>query len=81
MSPKGLETFAQKYRSTFTDDPAILSKSHIYQEDNQGNLPSGIENYMPLFFDNSATFFDYLRRQLRSFSTLMSSRKHSVFKS
>ncbi|PWD85406.1 transcription-repair coupling factor [Ignatzschineria cameli] len=60
MSEKGLKTFAQKYQSTFTDDPAILGKSHIYQETIKGNLPSGIENYMPLFFENSATFFDYL---------------------
>src|SRR5699024_3390005 len=60
ISEKGLQTFAQKYQSSFTNDEALLKKSYIYQETIKGNLPSGIESSLPLFFDETATFFDYL---------------------
>lgn len=67
ISEKGLETFKQKYQSSFTNDEALLKKSHLYQETIKGNIPSGIESYLPLFFESTATFFDYLPKE----STLM----------
>ena len=63
ISEKGLATFKQKYQSSFTSDEALLKKSHIYQETIKGNLPSGIESYLPLFFESTATFFDYLPKE------------------
>lgn len=63
ISEKGLQTFAQKYQNSFTNDEALLKKSYIYQETIKGNLPSGIESYLPLFFDETATFFDYLQKE------------------
>ncbi len=59
-SPQGLERFTQKYRATFPSDEAVLKRSRTYQEIIKGNLPSGIENYLPLFFEETASFFDYL---------------------
>lgn len=32
----------------------------VYQDVSQGITPAGIEYYLPLFFDDSATLFDYL---------------------
>lgn len=60
---QGLETFKQKYQNNFTADEALLKKSYIYQETIKGNLPSGIESYLPLFFEETATFFDYLPKE------------------
>ena len=49
--------FRQAYRATFEGDP---SRSLIYREVSAGNLPNGIEYYLPLFFERTATLFDYL---------------------
>ncbi|WP_026878136.1 transcription-repair coupling factor [Ignatzschineria larvae DSM 13226] len=59
-SERGLATFTQKYQATFSDDPALLKRAYLYQDTLKGNLPSGIEGYLPLFFEETATFFDYL---------------------
>lgn len=59
-SPAGIERFKQKYASTFSSDPAVLKRSRIYSEVIKGNMPSGIENYLPLFFEETASFFEYL---------------------
>jgi transcription-repair coupling factor (superfamily II helicase) len=49
--------FRKAYRATFEGDP---SRSLIYREVSAGNLPNGIEYYLPLFFEQTATLFDYL---------------------
>jgi transcription-repair coupling factor (superfamily II helicase) len=43
-----------------TISTAIHKKSLIYTEVSQGNLPGGIEYYLPLFFDQTSTLLDYL---------------------
>lgn len=57
MSKIALERFEKKFKETFEVD---TTKCALYQEIMQGNLPAGIENYLPLFFDKTATLFDYL---------------------
>lgn len=52
-----LSDFRQRWRTRFTGDPA---KSLIYRDIGKGVLPPGIEYYFPLFFDETATFADYL---------------------
>ena len=47
--------FAQKFTS-----PLSTSKESIFSEITQQNLPAGIEYYLPLFFEHTATLFDYL---------------------
>jgi len=37
-----------------------VRRSALYQDLKNGNAPAGIEYYLPLFFDSTATLFDYL---------------------
>ncbi|GAB4416870.1 MAG: transcription-repair coupling factor [Sideroxydans sp.] len=57
LDEKGQATFRQRFRERFEGDP---SKSRIYKDVSRGIAPPGIEYYLPLFFDETATLFDYL---------------------
>ncbi len=57
MDDKGRTRFRQKFREAFEGDPA---KSGIYKDISQGIASAGIEYYLPLFFEETATVFDYL---------------------
>jgi len=57
LDDAGQSRFRQSFRERFEGDP---SKSHIYKNVSKGNAPAGIEYYLPLFFDKTATLFDYL---------------------
>ncbi len=49
--------FRQRYRASFEGDPQT---SLIYREVSEGRTPGGLESYLPLFFERTATLFDYL---------------------
>ena len=49
--------FRKQYRETFEGDP---QRSLIYRDTSEGILPGGIEYYMPLFFEQTASLLDYL---------------------
>ncbi|MDG4585068.1 MAG: transcription-repair coupling factor, partial [Candidatus Competibacter sp.] len=49
--------FRQAYRRQFEGDP---QRGAIYREVSAGHAPGGIEYYLPLFFERTATLFDYL---------------------
>ncbi len=51
-----IKAFRQRYRAAIAGDP---NKSIIYREVSNGNFPPGIEYYLPLFFDQTCTLFDY----------------------
>ena len=51
--------FRRRYRTRFEGDP---TRSAIYRGLRQNIAPAGIEFYLPLFFDGTATLFDYLPR-------------------
>ena len=53
----GRSRFRQNYREKFEGDP---SRSALYKDVSNGIVPAGIEYYLPLFFDSTATLFDYL---------------------
>ena len=53
----GITAFRQHYREKIEGDP---SKSRIYKDVSNGLWPAGIDYYLPLFFDATATVFDYL---------------------
>ena len=55
-----ISRFRQRYRQTFDQDP---NSSLIYTEVSNGMMPGGIEYSLPLFFDATATLFDYLPEQ------------------
>ena len=49
--------FRRRYRTRFEGDP---TRSAIYRGLRQNTAPPGIEFYLPLFFDATATLLDYL---------------------
>ena len=55
----GISRFRQNYREKIEGDP---SKSRIYRDVSAQLFPAGIEYYLPLFFEETATLFDYLDR-------------------
>ena len=57
LDDKGRTHFRQAFRERFEGDPA---KSGIYKDISTGIASAGIEYYLPLFFDETATLFDYL---------------------
>lgn len=57
VDDEGIRAFRGRYRERFAGNPA---ESVIYSEVTERRFPGGIENYFPLFFDASATFWDYL---------------------
>ncbi|MBS1142726.1 MAG: mfd [Proteobacteria bacterium] len=57
LDDKGRTHFRQAFRERFEGDPA---KSGIYKDITTGIASAGIEYYLPLFFDETASVFDYL---------------------
>ena len=53
----GIEGFRIRYRQQFE---VSNHRDSLYQQVTRSTLPAGIEYYLPLFFDASATLFDYL---------------------
>ena len=56
LNTDGINAFRKNYSEQLGGD---LSRSMIYDNVTQGNLPAGIEYYLPLFFERTATLFDY----------------------
>jgi transcription-repair coupling factor (superfamily II helicase) len=52
--------FRARWRERLEGDP---TRSRIYKDIQQGIASGGIEYYLPLFFDETATIFDYLGEQ------------------
>ncbi|MTW13704.1 transcription-repair coupling factor [Pseudoduganella eburnea] len=57
MDEASRTAFRSRWRETFEGDP---SRSVVYKDISSGIASAGIEYYLPLFFDETATFFDYL---------------------
>lgn len=53
----GVTRFRQNFREKIEGDP---SRSRIYRDVSAQLFPTGIEYYLPLFFDQTASLFDYL---------------------
>jgi transcription-repair coupling factor (superfamily II helicase) len=51
------KAFRNRLRERF---PIDVRRCPLYQDMKEGVTPGGIEYYLPLFFDNTATLFDYL---------------------
>ncbi|MBT9568383.1 MAG: transcription-repair coupling factor [Thiobacillus sp.] len=61
LDEAGITRFRQNFRERFEGDP---SKSKLYKDVSNGLAPAGIEYYLPLFFEDTATLFDYLPDQV-----------------
>jgi transcription-repair coupling factor (superfamily II helicase) len=57
LDDDGVTHFRQSFRDRFEGDP---SKSQLYKDVSNKLAPGGVEYYLPLFFEASATLFDYL---------------------
>ena len=59
FNKESISAFRTRYREQLSGDPTA---SKIYQEVSQGIIPNGIEYYLPLFFDELDTLFNYIPR-------------------
>ncbi|WP_456371860.1 transcription-repair coupling factor [Thiolapillus sp.] len=57
VDEEAIRLFRRQYRNQFEGDPQT---SLIYREVSEGNFPGGLEYYLPLFHEHTATLFDYL---------------------
>jgi transcription-repair coupling factor (superfamily II helicase) len=57
MDEAGQTQFRRNFRDKFEGDP---SRSDVYKDVSKGIPSAGVEYYLPLFFDKTALFSDYL---------------------
>jgi len=57
LDEESVKSFREKYRERFEGQP---SRSRVYREVSDGIAHGGIEYYLPLFFDATASLIDYL---------------------
>ncbi|MDK9726504.1 MAG: transcription-repair coupling factor [Sterolibacteriaceae bacterium MAG5] len=62
LGEAGRTKFRSRFRETFEGDASRIA---LYKDVSNGALPAGIEYYLPLFFDETATLFDYLPADAR----------------
>lgn len=60
LSEQGISQFRQAFRNEFSGNPSQIP---LYEAITDGQIPAGIENYLPLFFTQTSSFFDYLPAQ------------------
>lgn len=57
FTQEAITEFRTRWRDKFAGDPR---NCHVYQDVSQGHKAAGLEYYLPLFFNDTATLFDYL---------------------
>lgn len=57
LDEAGIAKFRSQFREQFEGDP---QRAKVYKDVSKGIASGGIEWYLPLFFDETATLFDYL---------------------
>jgi transcription-repair coupling factor (superfamily II helicase) len=57
LDDAAITRFRQNFRASIEGDP---SRRRLYKDVSNRVAPAGIEYYLPLFFDHTATVFDYL---------------------
>jgi len=57
LHEEAIKRFRSQFREAFEGDP---QRSNIYRDVSNGLAPAGIEYYLPLFFEETATLFDFL---------------------
>lgn len=58
LDKASIESFCTKFRENFPGYDFLHNP--VYQSVSKGILPAGIEYYLPLFFKDTASFFDYI---------------------
>jgi transcription-repair coupling factor (superfamily II helicase) len=59
LDADGVRIFRRRFRARFEGEP---TQAGIYRGVSEGLAPAGIEFYLPLFFESTASLFDYLPR-------------------
>lgn len=57
LNEEGIALFRRQWRNAFD---AESKNAPLYRDVSEGRAPAGIEYYLPLFFEETATLFDYL---------------------
>ena len=57
FNEQSITLFRQQFRTEFSGNPSLIP---VYENVSNSVLQQGLENYLPLFFENTATIFDYL---------------------
>ena len=57
LDEAAIRRFREAWRTAFEGDP---SQCPVYRDVSEGLAPAGLEYYLPLFFEATATLFDYL---------------------
>ncbi len=57
LNEQSISLFRRTFREQFSGNPSLCP---IYEAVSDGQFPNGIEYYLPLFFEKTATIFDYL---------------------
>ncbi|HHJ14478.1 MAG TPA: transcription-repair coupling factor [Gammaproteobacteria bacterium] len=57
VDESAIRRFRQAWRDRFEGDPA---QALVYRDVSAGNMPGGIEYFLPLFLESTASLFDYL---------------------
>ncbi|MCS5587342.1 MAG: transcription-repair coupling factor [Porticoccaceae bacterium] len=65
LDKEGINRFLNNWHDHFDQQP---TQCPIYRDVKQGIAPQGIEYYLSLFFEQTATLFDYLPEQIQVFS-------------
>ena len=60
MDDKSITQFRRSFREAFSGNPSLCP---LYEGVSEGQTSGGIEYYLPLFYEKTATFFDYLPQQ------------------
>lgn len=71
---KAVALFRANFRECFNN-----TQNQIYQQISKGFIPAGIEYYLPLFFNETATLFDYLLNESILFLTPSTFNEMSAF--
>src|SRR5207244_3682094 len=61
LDDDGRSRFRERFRDRFEGDP---TRSRVYKDVTNGVAPPGVECYLPLFFESTATLFDFLPAQV-----------------
>jgi transcription-repair coupling factor (superfamily II helicase) len=57
LGPESVRDFRRRFRTRFEGD---LTRMPLYRDVGEGLAPAGIEYYLPLFFEQTASLLDYL---------------------
>ncbi|MBN2886284.1 MAG: transcription-repair coupling factor [Chromatiaceae bacterium] len=76
LDEEAIAGFRRRYRAAIEGDP---QRSLIYREVSEGRAPGGIESWLPLFFEQTATLFDYLPSEVLVFESRASRARATDF--